>query len=152
MGDDGGLQDLSIPRGEEAEFTCNFIEGDNDVTIKWKIDDVDHNCSEVAMETESVYNCSTGDSQSVLQVKNSSKLLIGDHSVQCVLNQNIPEDFQEDDTFDENFNFLTTRIATLTITDGPPSSLGECRSCDSHVITYTCTYVFIASINQRATS
>ena len=42
------------------------------------------------METESVYNCSNGDSQSVLQVKNSSKLLIGDHSVQCVLNQNIP--------------------------------------------------------------
>ena len=91
------------------------------------------------METESVYNCSTGDSQSVLQVKNSSKLLIGDHSVQCILNQNIPKDFQEDDSFDENLNSLTTRIAAFTITEGTPSSLGECRSCDSHVITYTCT-------------
>ena len=67
MGDDGGLQDLSISRGEEAEFTCNFNERDNDVTIKWKIDDVDHNCLEVAIETDSVYNCSTGDSQSVLK-------------------------------------------------------------------------------------
>ena len=118
MGDDGGLQDLSISRGEEAEFTCNFNKGDNNVTIKWKIDDVDHNCSEVAIETESVYNCSTGDSQSVLQVKNSNKLFIGDHSVQCILNQNIPKDFQEDYWFDENLNSLTTRTAALTIIRG----------------------------------
>ena len=136
MGDDGGLQDLSISRGEEAEFTCNFNKGDNDVTIQWKIDGEDYDCS---METGSVYNCSTGDSQSVLQVKNSNKLFIGDHSVQCVLNQNIPKDFQEDDWFDENLNSLTTRIATLTITEGPPSSLGECRSCDSHVIICMCS-------------
>ena len=110
-------QNVSISQSEEAEFTCNFTEGDNNVTIKWIVGGEEYNCSEYAIVTD-VYNCYTSDSQSVLQLK---KLVVGDNLVLCVLDQNIPDNFQNDDWFEENLNLLTTRIATLTIMGG------ECR-------------------------
>ena len=105
IGGDGGIQDVSVPQGDSVIFTCNFIEADNNVTIKWTVDNVQYICVEEGLGPE-FNGCFSGETQSTFQLKNTSLLDIGSHSVQCILEQNIPESFQRDPSFDVKFNSL----------------------------------------------
>ena len=55
--------------------------------------------------------CYTNDTHSVLELSNTGS---GSHPVQCILEQNIPEDFKNDPSFQENFSSIT-RSALLTV-------------------------------------
>ena len=102
----GGIRDITITQGSSQMFSCNFVKGDNDITVQWIVDGIRFECSEEGVETD-VYECSTGGAQSVLHLMNTASFGLGNYTVQCILQQNIPAEFLTDPSFDEMFENLT---------------------------------------------
>ena len=105
--DSGNFQDVTITEEESANFTCKFSKGDSDsITVYWTVDGEKRNChagEDVGSETIACYNTET---QSVLLIRNTSA---GRHQVECILQQNIPEMFRNDRSFNDMFNNITRR-------------------------------------------
>ena len=108
------IQSVSVLEGGRAIFTCKFFKGDID--IDWTVDcDPFDECGSTEDDIAPDGNgCYTNDTHSVLVLRNTSSLATGSHPVQCILEQNIPNDFRNDPSFQEKFN-STTRSASLTI-------------------------------------
>ena len=101
------IQNVSVVEGENATFTCEFRKGSRDIAINWRVGD---NLCKDDMAPDAI-GCSTNDTHSVLVI---NKLAPGSYPVQCILQQNIPEDFKNDPSFQESFNNIT-RSALLTV-------------------------------------
>ena len=112
------IQNVSVLEGERATFTCKFSKGNiSDIDIDWtfnghQFDKCDSTEDDIAPDGN---GCYTNDTHSVLVLRNISSLSIGSYPVQCILQQNIPGDFKKDPSFQENFNNIITRNASLTI-------------------------------------
>ena len=113
------IQNVSVLEGERATFTCKFRkENISDIDIDWTVDgDQYDGCGSTEDDIAPDGNgCYTNDTHSVLVLRNTSSLAAGSHPVQCILQQNIPEDFKDDLSFQENFNnIIITRSASLTV-------------------------------------
>ena len=100
------IQSVSVLEGERAPFMCKFSKGDiSDIDIYWTFDgDQYEKCGFTEDDIAPDGNgCYTNDTHSVLLLRNISSLNIGRYPVQCILQQNIPEDFKNDSSFQENF-------------------------------------------------
>ena len=112
---DDNIQSLSITEGESASFTCNFSEGDVDSTVEWTVGGREYDCGTAEEDIGADSNgCYTTETQSVLLIRNTGSFTPGNHSVQCILQQNIPEQFRVDPSFQDKYNSIT-RKATLGI-------------------------------------
>ena len=108
------IQNVSVLKGERATFTCKFLKGNvSDIAINWSVGDISFNeCDSTEDNIAPDGNgCYTNDTHSVLVI---NTLAPGSYPVLCILEQNIPEDFKNDPSFQENFNNIT-RSASLTI-------------------------------------
>ena len=146
---DSDIQNVNITKGENANFTCNFSEGDVDSTVKWRVGGHEYDCGtaeEEDIEADS-NGCYTTETQSVLLIRDTSSFTPGrTYTVQCILQQNIPQEFRDDESFKEEFNELEilTRTASLTITSTGGESVtlrqhnqkGYIKTIQNH--NYTC--------------
>ena len=108
------IQDVSVVEGGRATFTCKFRKGNvSDIAINWSVDDIPFNeCDSAEDDIAPDGNrCYTNDTHSVLVI---NTLDPGSYPVQCILHQNIPEDFKNDPSFKENFNNIAIN-SSLTI-------------------------------------
>ena len=112
---DSDIQSVTITEEKSANFTCNFSKGDLDnITVYWTVDGEKRNCyaeEDIGSETIACYNTET---QSVLLIRDTSSFTPGRHQVQCILQQNIPEEFRVDRSFNDTFNSVT-RGGSFTI-------------------------------------
>ena len=109
------INNVTIAEEESANFTCNFSKRDfDDITVYWTVDDGQYDCvtAEEAIGADS-NGCYTTKTQSVLLIKNTSSFSTGNHSVQCILQLNIPQEFRDDDSFKEEYNDTITRSTFL---------------------------------------
>ena len=108
------IQDVSVLEGEKVTFTCEFRKGnESDIVINWTVGNIPFNeCDSTEDDIAPDSNgCYTNDTHSVLVI---NTLDPGSFPVQCILQQNIPDDFRNDPSFQDNFNNIT-RSASLTI-------------------------------------
>ena len=111
------IQSMSVVEGERATFTCEFLKGNiSDIAINWSVGDIlfdecDSTEDDIAPDGN---GCYTNDTHSVLVI---NTLDPGSYPVQCILQQNILENFKYDPSFQDNFNNIT-RSASLTIVVG----------------------------------
>ena len=116
---EGEIENVTISRGESAEFTCKFSKGDVDIDINWSVGDIVFDeCGSTKKDILSPDSngCYTTDAKSVLLLQNTSALVFCNvheyhtcpYPVQCVLQQNIRDDFKKDPTFKNHFNTLAS--------------------------------------------
>ena len=103
------IQNVSVVKGERATFAC---EGSRDI-INWSVGDMIFDECEDNDVAPDGNGCYTNDTHSVLVI---NTLAPGTYPVHmpCILQQNIPDNFKNDPSFQENFNNIT-RSASLTI-------------------------------------
>ena len=106
---------VTITKKESANFTCNFSKRDfDDITVYWTVDGGQYDCVTAEEDIGADSNgCYTTETQSVLLIRNTSSFTTGNHSVQCILQQNIPQEFRDDDSFKEEYNDTITRSTFL---------------------------------------
>ena len=133
---DSDIQNVNITEGENASFTCNFSKGDVASTVEWTVGGGQYDCDTAEEDIEADSNgCYTTETQSVLLIRDTSSFTPGRTStVQCILQQNIPQEFRDDPSFNETFN-NTIRTASLTIT-----------SMESESVTLDTLYNFLFSM------
>ena len=107
---------VSVLEGERATFACEFRKGNiPDIDVEWTVDSDQHIFDECGSMKEDVASdsngCYSNDTHSVLVL---NALAPGSYPVQCILQQNIPDDFKNDPSYQEIFNSIT-RSASLTI-------------------------------------
>ena len=108
------VQNVSIVEGESANFTCNFSkENMSDIDIDWTVDGDQYDvCGTTEGDTGNGCYTTEG-TQSVLLIRDTSSFSAGNHPVQCILQQSIPEDFKNDPSFKEHFNNMTSSAFLL---------------------------------------
>ena len=114
---DSDIRSVTITEGENASFTCNFSKGDVNSTVEWTVDGGQYDCVTAEEDIGADSNgCYTTETQSILLIRDTSSFTpnIG-HQVQCILQQNIPQEFRDDESFKQEFNEILTRTAFLTI-------------------------------------
>ena len=105
------IPSMPVLEGERATFTCEFRKGSiSYIDINWSVGDIlfDKCKDDIAPNSN---GCYTNDTHSVLVI---NTLAPSTYPVQCILQQNIPEDFKNDPSFQETFSSIT-RSASLTI-------------------------------------
>ena len=111
----GDTQNVSVLEGERAKFACEFRKGnESDIDINWRVGD-NLLCKD-DMAPDGI-GCSTNDTHSVLVI---NTLAPGSYPVQCILEQNIPSDFRNGPSFQENFNSISS---SFSLTIEPKSKL-----------------------------
>ena len=100
---DNDIQNVTITEGEHAAYTCQFSRRGNNITVFWRVGDVQYGC-----DTES----GRDECHFVLRTATGSA---GIHPVQCVLQHIYPSEFAEDASFRAEFNEPLTKSALLTI-------------------------------------
>ena len=106
---------VGITVKESANFICNFSTRDfDDITVYWRVDGGQYDCVTTEEDIEADSNgCYTTETQSVLLIRDTSLFTTGNHSVQCILQQNIPQEFRDDDSFKEEYNDTITGLEFL---------------------------------------
>ena len=107
---EGEIENVSISRGESAEFTCKFSKRDVDIDINWSVGDVVFDeCGSTEKDIAPDGNgCYTTNTESMLFLGNTSSFSTSNHQVQCVIQQNINDNFKKDPSFEESFNNITS--------------------------------------------
>ena len=106
-----------ITVGKPATSYCGVLKRDTDFNITWRIDNTEYICDRYnTVSSDSNIFCSFNDSLSVLQIKDTGSLGTGTYTVQCVLQQIIPENFTSDGSFLAEFGDNVVREAVLTVT------------------------------------
>ena len=114
---DSDIQNVTITEEVNANFTCNFSKGDIDSTVKWRVGGREYDCVTAEEDIGADSNgCYTNETQSVLLIRNSSSFTPDiTYTVQCILQQSIPQEFRDDPSFNEEFNeFLTNTTSKYT--------------------------------------
>ena len=93
---DNDIQSISLVEGERGTFTCEFSKGNvTDIAITWSVGDIPFNeCDSTEADIATDGNgCYTNDTHSVLVI---NTLDPDSYPVQCILQQNVPQDFKND--------------------------------------------------------
>ena len=119
------ISDIAVIFGSSANLSCPFSNG-TDFDIYWTVDGHQYDCDNISDTRDGGISCTNSAplSQSILSIEDTNSLGAGNHVVQCVLEQTIPDKFKNDSSFRTELNSLTetSRNGTLMIID--PS--GEC--------------------------
>ena len=86
--------------GTVAVVTCKIIKEDTNFSISWRVDG--QNVCDVDMPTDDI-TCFTIATHGVLQLENTTSLGVGNHPVECVLEQDIDPLFIEDPSFEDDY-------------------------------------------------
>ena len=120
---EGNLTSVTI--GNSTNLSCPFSSG-TEFDIYWTVDDDRYNCDNSDTRDGGISCTNSTDplSQSILSIEDTNSLGAGNHAVQCVLEQTIPDNFKNDLSFRTELNDLTemSMSATLMIID----PFGEC--------------------------
>ena len=98
--------------GTVATVTCKIIKEDTNFSISWRVDD-QKVCDEDT-PTDDI-TCSTNATHGVLQLENTTSLGVGNHKVECVLEQDIDPLFIEDPSFEDEYEAVVVRSGVLEI-------------------------------------
>ena len=146
---EGEIETVSISRGESAEFTCKFSKGDVDIDINWSVGDIVFDeCGstekDISPDGNGCYNTNT---ESVLQLQNTSSFAFRSYSVQCVLHQNITDEFKNDVSFQTHFNNLTSTSFLFIVNKGECNhvSMPNSMISGSTLLSYICICIFHSS-------
>ena len=120
------IQSIAVLKGGRATFTCEFK--GTDIDIDWTVDgDLFDECGSTEDDIAPDGNgCYTNDTHSVLVLRNTSSLGTGGHPVECILEQNIPDDFKNDPSFQEMIYQRSIERAFLWIYSDPIGMLTSC--------------------------
>ena len=124
--EDISIEESSIMQGDSTTFTCNFVKGNNDVSVIWEVNNERYACPPEEGGEEG-YECTIDDSQSAFQLLCINSFDVGTYSVQCTLEERIPDIFHENDPSSNELNIKMSNIETLNITakQPPPSVSSE---------------------------
>ena len=135
------IGDTSVIIGSSTFLFCPFSNG-TDFDIYWTINGHQYDC-DTSDPPDGGISCTTCAplSASILSIEDTNSLGAGNHVVQCVLEQIIPDNFKNDPSFRTELNSLTERSssATLLIID----STGECVCERVTVIWFVCVSVCV---------
>ena len=134
---------MSVYLGQPVNISCKVTKSkqDKNITILWRVDNNEYGCAETEISLDIA--CFLYDNHSVLQIENTSSLGLGVHPVQCVLQQDIPQRFQDDPSFFSVDGENITRDATLTVIDGFSPVLLWVNGIDSMNYSATCNDISI---------
>ena len=120
--------------GTVATVTCKIIKEDTNFSISWRVDD-QKVCDEDT-PTDDI-TCSTNATHGVLQLENTTSLGVGNHKVECVLEQDIDPLFIEDPSFEDEYEAVVVRSGVLEISAilSPLSGIAICKH-DYYIHTY----------------
>ena len=103
---------VPVSVGTVATVTCKIIKEDTKFSISWRVDD-QKVCDEDT-PTDDI-TCSTNATHGVLQLENTISLGVGNHKVECVLEQDIDPSFIEDPSFEDEYEAVVVRSGVLEI-------------------------------------
>ena len=135
------LNDTLLIIGNSTKLSCPFSSG-TDFDIYWKVDGDRYNCTDTPDGGISCNNSALL-SQSILSIEDTNSLGAGNHVVQCVLEQTIPNNFKSDPSFRTGLNCLTemSMSASLMIIDPSGECVCECVTLVCERTLYMCTLV-----------
>ena len=122
---DNDIQNVNITKEESAQFTCNFSKGNQIIDVYWTVEGKrQRDCGSAEEDVEAGSNgCYTTETQSVLLIRNTSSFTLDKNQVQCILEQNISDEFRKDNSFKEEYDTLTTLTRTAFLFIEPPGEL-----------------------------
>ena len=114
---DNEIHNISITEGERDNFTCQFTSHGNDVRVYWTVgSNVTFECGSLDEGVDPEINgCYGNDGESVLMIQTTAQFGVGHHFVSCVLDQNLPNGFTEDPSFEDEFDDMLMTGAFLVI-------------------------------------
>lgn len=124
---DRGIENTTVSQGETAELKCQ-LSREKDAIIYWFVGNDRYNCTASSEEEVKGNGCYTSGSTSHLLVRDTKSLAVGEHKIQCVVEQNLPPDFVNDASFNDSFNSVSSKNGTLTVTPGMSVSTSPTRS------------------------
>ena len=109
-----GVQNKTVTIGEQANFSCSAV--GSEVDIQWKVNDTVYESCPAEGHTDICFknsNMSDSATRSTLIITDSSSLGVGTHTVQCIVQQNLAPEF-------DNEVFQESRTAFLHVEgEGP---------------------------------
>ena len=134
----GEIGDVSVATGEPATFVCNALKRDTDFSISWKVEGETYTCGGTDTSSDNIHCYMKNETACVLKIENTAALDIRSHSVECILQNFVPENFREDCVSLPRGSCDVTKSATLEISNGPtPPTV---TSSESHRNTHTHTH------------
>ena len=117
---EGEIENVTISRGESAEFTCKFSKRDVDIDIYWRVFYIAfYECGSTEKDIAPDGNgCYTTDTESVLFLGNTSSFSTSNHYVYCVIHQIIGDNFMKDPSFEVFFIYM---VSSAILEINPPS-------------------------------
>lgn len=114
LGEEKEIQPSTAVFGEPTNLTCPLVRGDTNFAIFWKINNLTVFCDACNATTCDI-ECSNSFNASILQIENTSRLGVGSHQVECILQPNIHPNYTSDATFLPQFQDNVTKRAMLLI-------------------------------------
>ena len=123
---DSDIQNVTITEEENANFTCNFSEGDVPSTVYWTVGGREYDCVTTEEDIGADSNgCYTTEAQSVLLIRDTSSFTPNStYTVQCILQHDIPQEFYV-------YTCTCDRV-TLTVISISPSRVTSRACAQSH--------------------
>jgi hypothetical protein len=127
----GEIGDVSVAVGEPANFVCNILRGDTDISISWTVDSETFTCGGTDSSSENIHCYMKNETAGVLQIENTTALGVRSHDVECILQNVVPERFRGDcDLLPQGSCDDVTKSATLEISNGPtPPTVTSSLDC-----------------------
>ena len=103
---------VPVSVGTVAMVTCKIIKKDTNFSISWRMDG--RKVCDEDTPTDDI-TCFTNATHGVLQLENTTSLGVGNHTVECVLEQEIEPSFIEDPSFEDEYEAVVVRSGVLEI-------------------------------------
>ena len=110
----GGISNETIEQGESADFKCESSEKTNDITVYWMVGGDRFDCTATSAGQISSNGCYFSGSTGILLLKDTKAYGARSHTVQCVVQQNLDQDYVGDPSYDESFSKIS-KTGTLNI-------------------------------------
>lgn len=114
----GEVENATIQQGESARFKCQITDKSDRATVFWMVDNTQYNCTAISEGQVDRNGCYTSDTTTnILLLRDTKSLAVEEHQVQCIVEQNLPSMFLQDESFEEGFNSVA-KSGTLKIDSG----------------------------------
>jgi hypothetical protein len=106
--------------GKQATLTCEFVQGDDDITLYWLVNGIMYTCTTLEEDIASDSNGgSTENDTSVLSIRGTKSFKVGEeYSVECGIQQSIPPVYKNDESFEEGFIRATRGGSVRIVPEG----------------------------------
>ena len=112
------IENETIAKGEIVELKCEISnEQNSNISVHWLLDKNQYSCMASSSSDITSNGCYVTDSISYLLLRDTKSLSTGSHTVECVVEQNLPTLYTNDTSFDSSFK-STSRVGNITIIAG----------------------------------